>query len=350
MSKLRMSLAALVSLVALLVAAAPALADEYTSLGDSYTAGPLIPLPLAPLGCLKSTTTTPHLARAEARPDAQRRELQRRDEGDMTTPQNVDAGPNPPQFDSLNADTTVVTLGDRRQRHRLHQHPQDCVAHQSVRLALQGQIHRRRQRPDQRPHRRHGAEGRGGARGDPQPLARGEVFVVNYPAILPDTGIGCWPQMPIAFGDVALPARQGEGAERDAGRRRPRQRRDGGRLVHREHRPRRLQVASDRWVEPIVPANPAAPVHPNATGMQRRRKRARGRLLETTPKRRRAGSGRPGQAAPAAAGCARVGWCSRHCPAILEPASEGPWPQPSRCCGHCTNVTTSSRSASASAG
>ena len=32
------------------------------------------------------------------------------------------------------------------------------------------------------------------------PKAR--VFVVNYAAILPDEGPGCWPQMPITDGDV----------------------------------------------------------------------------------------------------------------------------------------------------
>src|SRR5205823_3294503 len=32
------------------------------------------------------------------------------------------------------------------------------------------------------------------------PLAR--VLVVNYPAIFPDSGPGCWPQLPVASGDV----------------------------------------------------------------------------------------------------------------------------------------------------
>jgi len=29
-----------------------------------------------------------------------------------------------------------------------------------------------------------------------------KVYVVNYPAIFPETGFGCWPQMPIGFQDV----------------------------------------------------------------------------------------------------------------------------------------------------
>ena len=35
----------------------------------------------------------------------------------------------------------------------------------------------------------------------------GAVYVVNYPAIFPETGPGCWPQMPISFQRRALPAR-----------------------------------------------------------------------------------------------------------------------------------------------
>jgi hypothetical protein len=31
---------------------------------------------------------------------------------------------------------------------------------------------------------------------------RARVLFVNYAAILPDTGPGCWPQMPITDGDV----------------------------------------------------------------------------------------------------------------------------------------------------
>ena len=41
--------------------AAPASAD-YVALGDSYAAGPLIPLQLKPYGCLKSSNNYAHLA------------------------------------------------------------------------------------------------------------------------------------------------------------------------------------------------------------------------------------------------------------------------------------------------
>ena len=65
----------------------------------------------------------------------------------------------------------------------------------------------------------------------------------------------------------ALPA--GKEKELNAMLRRPGRgpRRHLRRRLHAEHRPRRLQAPTTRWVEPIVPGNAAAPVHPNARGM-----------------------------------------------------------------------------------
>ena len=52
-------------LVALLIAALPtalARADEYVALGDSYAAGPIIPVQVPPFGCLKSNNNYANLA------------------------------------------------------------------------------------------------------------------------------------------------------------------------------------------------------------------------------------------------------------------------------------------------
>jgi hypothetical protein len=64
LSHARMWAVGLVVLVAALAAGAPAAAaaPSYVSLGDSYTAGPLIPNQLPPYGCLKSDHNYPHLA------------------------------------------------------------------------------------------------------------------------------------------------------------------------------------------------------------------------------------------------------------------------------------------------
>jgi lysophospholipase L1-like esterase len=98
------------------------------------------------------------------------------------------------------------------------------------------------------------------------PSAR--VFVLNYPAIFPETGNGCWPQVPIAYRDVPyLRAKQQELNQMLATQAAA----NGATLVswytasigHDS-----CKSSSVRWVEPLVPGNSAAPIHPNRAGMQ----------------------------------------------------------------------------------
>jgi lysophospholipase L1-like esterase len=186
----------------------------------------------------------------------------------MENPQGVDPdGPNPPQFNSLSATTNIVTVQIGGNDIGFSSIAEDCTSTSPdgtpcqdtyvvngrdeiseriqataplVAAVLQG-IHAR------------------------SPNAR--VLVVNYASILPDSGPGCWPQMPITEGDVpyvrakekelnAMLATQAaaNGAElidwytasigRDA-----------------------CQPPVIRWVEPVVPVNAAAPIHPNLGGM-----------------------------------------------------------------------------------
>ncbi|WP_033290584.1 SGNH/GDSL hydrolase family protein [Amycolatopsis jejuensis] len=86
---------------------------HYVALGDSYTSGPLIPLPrLDPLGCFRSTSNYPSMLAAglsvERFTDVS---CGGADTGDMTQQQNVLLGVNPPQFSALRPDTDLVTLG-----------------------------------------------------------------------------------------------------------------------------------------------------------------------------------------------------------------------------------------------
>src|SRR3954451_11241461 len=105
----------LLALVALglLAAAAPATAsaDSYVALGDSYVAGPAIPLPIKPWGCIKSDHNYAHLAAPKLGLDLRDPSCSGAETGDMTATQGVWPDPNPPQFNALAADTTVVTLG-----------------------------------------------------------------------------------------------------------------------------------------------------------------------------------------------------------------------------------------------
>ncbi len=94
------------------------------------------------------------------------------------------------------------------------------------------------------------------------------ILVVGYPAILPEVQPGCWPVMPLAPADVpylrnvekqlnAMLATRAAAA--------------GARYVDL-YGPSighdACQLPGVRWVEPAVPLSPAAPVHPNALGME----------------------------------------------------------------------------------
>jgi lysophospholipase L1-like esterase len=251
------------------VAAGVAKADNYVSLGDSYVAGPFIPNPVLPLGCLKSDHNYPHLAAGGIGLPLRDPSCSGATTDDMTQPQNVDPdGPNPPQFNSLDASSTVVSLTIGGNDIGFSEIAESCITYNpfshpckdkydsggvdqihnrivatapKVAAVLQG-IHAR------------------------SPAAR--VFVVNYPAIFPETGYGCWPQMPIAYQDVPyLRAKEQELNQMLATQAAA----NGASLVswytasigHDA-----CKSSSVRWVEPLVPGNSAAPIHPNAAGMQ----------------------------------------------------------------------------------
>lgn len=87
--------------------------DHYVALGDSYTAGPLIPLQrIDPIGCLRSTSNYPaQLALRLLVRSFTDVSCSGADTSNMTSPQSIPLGTNPPQFNALKPDTDLVTLG-----------------------------------------------------------------------------------------------------------------------------------------------------------------------------------------------------------------------------------------------
>ncbi|MCB0976407.1 MAG: SGNH/GDSL hydrolase family protein [Acidimicrobiales bacterium] len=241
---------------------------RYVALGDSYVAGPLIPDQTTdPLGCLRSTNNWPHLVQ----PRIGTTELvdvscSGATIDDLYSAQDVTPGPaNPAQLDALDSGTTVVTLGIGGNDIGFSDLVKSCgtswpwedgckddyvsggVDEVSNRIAAVAP------RLDQ-------------AIKDIKLRAPNAwVYVVGYPTVLPETGNGCYPLVPVLPSDV--------GWLRDK--------------VH-ELNAMIQQVAadnyvafidlatpsighdfcsSDRWVEGLVPLSTAAPVHPNAEGM-----------------------------------------------------------------------------------
>jgi hypothetical protein len=195
--------------IALIGVAAPTVAQEqvssYVALGDSFTAGPVIPNQLDdPIGCFRSDHNYPHLVAASVRPakfaDAS---CSGADTENMTSPQNVNPGPdNPPQFDRLEPQTQVVTIGIGGNDIGYSEIIQTCATADRSGTPCQN-------------HYVHGGDDEISDRiaetgpkvgdvldgiHDRSPGAR--VFVVNYLSLLPETGSGCWPQVPFADADV----------------------------------------------------------------------------------------------------------------------------------------------------
>jgi lysophospholipase L1-like esterase len=263
----------LLVLIAMLALAAPAVAAppprEYVALGDSYAAGPLIPLQIPPFGCLKSNNNYAHLTARSLGLTLRDPSCSGAETEDMENPQGVDPdGPNPPQFDSLTKKTDIVSLTIGGNDIGFSSIAEDCASATSNEgtPCQDRYVHDGRDEISERiqataplvAHVLQGIRAR-------SPKAR--ILVVNYAAILPDEGPGCWPQMPITDGDVpyvrakqkelnAMLATQAAAA--------------GAELIdwytasigHDACQPPVI-----RWVEPVVPVNAAAPIHPNLGGM-----------------------------------------------------------------------------------
>jgi lysophospholipase L1-like esterase len=254
------------------VATAPAPAATYVGLGDSAAAGPLIPWQIpSPLGCWRSNHNFAHEVARSLAVSLKDVSCSRARTDHMLNAQTVSGGTNPPQLDALSGETRIVTLQiggndigfgeieDTCTTWSPFGHPcRDAYAPSwPESLGTLGQrieatapkvaavlraIH------------------------DRAPQAR--VLVVGYAAILPHSGTGCWPRVAIAPADVPFVRAVHEALNgmlvAQAGA-------NGATYVDAYAASvGRDACRSDlvRWVEPTVPVNPAAPLHPNARGMR----------------------------------------------------------------------------------
>ncbi|GAA3016516.1 SGNH/GDSL hydrolase family protein [Actinokineospora globicatena] len=245
--------------------------QHYVALGDSYAAGPGIPRQNGtPTGCGRSSA---NYAGKLARWLRVTRFVDVSCGGattvHMTRPQAVPEGENPPQFDVLRADTDLVTITIGGNDFGFGEILATCA-----RLGAQD--------PSGSPCREHYTAGgrdelldrvaRVGGLVDRvlaeihQRSPRATVIVVGYLRILPPTK-GCWPQVPFAAGDTAYFDRAEKALNTALGER---ARAAGARFVN----PYPYSITHDacqpahrRWVEPLRPAAPAVPMHPNEAGM-----------------------------------------------------------------------------------
>jgi hypothetical protein len=269
MLKARLALFA-AALVIALVPASVAQAQatgEYVALGDSYAAGPLIPVQLPPFGCLKSSNNYGQLANRTLAYTYRDATCSGAETEDMTAPQGVSPRPNPPQFDRLTATTTLVSITIGGNDMGFSGIAEDCFSQQNAgtpcqdRYVVNGQDEISQRIAETAPKVDAVLDGIRSR----SPNAK--ILVVNYAAILPDQGPGCWPIVPISDGDVPyVRAKQKELNQMLADQAAA----NGATLVdwytasigHDACQPPGI-----KWVEGAVPTNAAAPVHPNLLGM-----------------------------------------------------------------------------------
>ncbi len=257
-------LAAVVAFPSTVGAAPPA----YVGLGDSYASAPLVSTQIVSArGCLRADHNYAHLVasaiKASSFKDASCSGATTKN---MTASQSVVGGTNAPQLDRLSATTGLVTveiggndvgftsillhcgsllpLGSPCKNHYVHGSVDDITTKINGAAAKVGAVLA-------------AVSGR-------SPHAR--VFVLGYPAILPNSGGGCWPKMPITSSDVSyLRAKEKQLNTMIA-------------TQAAAHHARYVDVytpsighdacssSATRWIEPVVPTHLAAPVHPNSTG------------------------------------------------------------------------------------
>jgi hypothetical protein len=255
-------------LAALAFAASAAQAANYVALGDSYAAGPLIPNQISPLGCLKSDHNYAHLAAPSLGIALRDPSCSGATTADMTEPQSIEFGTNPPQFNSLDGETTIVSLTIGGNDIGFAEVAESCItlnpfSHPCLDKYDSGGHDQLAERIEATAPKvaavLEGIHAR-------SPSAR--VFVVNYPAIFPETGFGCWPQMPIGFQDVPY-LRSTE--QRLDSMLATQAAAHGATIVNWYNASighDACKSSSVRWVEPLVPGELAAPIHPNKAGMQ----------------------------------------------------------------------------------
>ncbi len=263
---LALALALLAALA--LTAAAAARAANYVALGDSYAAGPLIPdQSLSPLGCLKSDHNYAHLAAPSIGLTLRDASCSGATTVDMTSPQRVDFGINPPQFESLDASTSMVSLTIGGNDIGFSEVAESCITLNPFSSPCKDKYDPGGK--DQLAERiaatapkiaalLHGIHARA-------PSAK--IYLVNYPAIFPEAGSGCWPQMPISFTDAPYL----RSTEQDLDAMLATQAAANGATLVDWYKASighdACKSTSVRWVEPLVPGELAAPIHPNKAGM-----------------------------------------------------------------------------------
>jgi lysophospholipase L1-like esterase len=260
--------------------AAAVLHGRYVALGDSYAAGPDIPAQTGVVaGCEQSSSSYPFLVARSLRAGLTDMSCSSATIASLAAPQATGNGTNPAQLSPLSSATALVTLNiggndvgwaaiitrcseldlipvlipsastaDLTPCQDYYTRAGTDLIRQRIRVVswqladTLSQIRRR--------------------------APRARVYVVGYPDLLPSAGTGCANTLGITSGDVAFLNHE-ELRLNDDLRQVARAAGDGYIDTYAPSRGHdACSAPASRWIEPLIPDAPAAPLHPNADGEQ----------------------------------------------------------------------------------
>jgi lysophospholipase L1-like esterase len=255
----------------------------YVALGDSYTSGPAIPEQVGtPVGCQRSSRDYPALVAQGLKLTTNQLHdvsCSGATTADLSAPQSTSDGSNAAQLAALSSATTLVTLG-------IGGNDVDFagVLARCVRLDLIPALLNNDTSADVTPcHAYYTSTGPDQIQQKIQTAAarvanalaqiktrapHARVYVIGYPALLPTSGAACAHTLGITQGDVAFLNTE-ERSLNDMLRQRAQ---SAGASYVDTYTPSvghdACSAATTRWIEPLLIASPAEPLHPNARGEQ----------------------------------------------------------------------------------
>jgi lysophospholipase L1-like esterase len=260
--------------------AAAELHGSYVALGDSYTAGPNIAYPTGPTGgCGQSNSSYPYLVAHSLGLQLTDMSCSSATITSLTAPQPTGDGTNPAQLTALSTATRLVTLGIGGNDVGWTGIITRCTELDLIPALIPGsttsdltpcQDYYTPGGTDQIQQRIQAVAGQlaQALTQIRQRAPHARVYIVGYPDLFPAAGSACAHTLGITAGDIAFlnteEQRLNAMLQQNA--------RAAGDGYVDTYTPSAGHDActpeASRWIEPLIPAAPAAPLHPNAVGEQ----------------------------------------------------------------------------------
>jgi len=270
-----LAVSAAVIVIVLGAATAQAAIGPYVSLGDSYTAAPLVPNPTGnPILCGRSTNNYPSdVTRALSPTSFTDASCSSATTADMTQSQSLQGGLQtaPPQFDALRADDALVTVGIGGNDADLIGVAETCAeidATHPFGTACKNHYTSGGSDPNVAAINATGPKVAAVIQGIHSRAPQAEVMVVGYPDGLPTNGSFCWPLVPFSAGDIkyfnGLETSLNTVLKNAAAANKAKYVDTFTSSVGHDA----CKAPGTAWVNGIIPTSAAYPLHPNQAGEQ----------------------------------------------------------------------------------